>query len=72
MSETDTLTIGGSRFEIEITPVDDGGYSVTVPSLPGVQAYGDTEKSARNAIAESITAFLRKERGNTSWFRCDC
>lgn len=35
-----------------------GGYTVTVPSLPGCISEGDTFEEAKKNIAEAITAYL--------------
>jgi len=35
-----------------------GGYTVTVPSLPGCISEGDTFEEARANIVEAITAYL--------------
>lgn len=35
-----------------------GGYTVTVPSLPGCISEGDTFEKAKSNIAEAITAYL--------------
>ena len=35
-----------------------GGYTVTVPSLPGCISEGDTFEEAKGNIAEAITAYI--------------
>ena len=53
-----------------------GGYTVTVPSLPGCISEGDTFEEAKTNIAEAITAYLESlakdgeeiPQGNTNIF----
>ncbi len=46
-------------------PEEDGGYSVTVPALPGAISQGDTLEEARDNIREATLAMLesRRQRG---------
>jgi antitoxin HicB len=40
----------GSSYQIDLVPVEEGGYTVIVPALPGCVSYGETvEDAARNA-----------------------
>jgi antitoxin HicB len=46
-------------------PEEGGGYSVTVPALPGAISQGDTLEEARDNIREATLAMLesRRKRG---------
>lgn len=44
----------------------DGGYSVSVPSLPGCFSQGDTFEEALNNIKEAIELYLTDEEQNIS------
>jgi antitoxin HicB len=39
-------------------PAEEGGYVVTVPSLPGVVTEGDTLEEARSMAADAIRCYL--------------
>jgi predicted RNase H-like HicB family nuclease len=41
-----------------LEPSDDGGYTVTVPSLPGCISEGDTREDALANIREAIQLHL--------------
>jgi len=40
-------------------PAAEGGYTVTVPMLPGVITEGDTLKEARARVKEAIRGYLK-------------
>jgi len=40
-------------------PAEEGGYTVTVPALPGVITEGDTFEEARNRVKEAIRGYLK-------------
>lgn len=44
----------------------DGGYSVSVPSLPGCFSQGDNFEEAINNIREAIGLYLEEETGVSS------
>ena len=46
------------KLKIVMEPSDEGGYSVTVPSLPGCISEGDTKKEALKNIKEAILLYL--------------
>jgi len=46
------------KFKIIMEPSDEGGYSVTVPSLPGCISEGNTKKEALKNIKEAILLYL--------------
>ena len=41
----------------------DGGYSVSVPSLPGCFSQGDTFEEAMKNIQEAIALYVEGEKG---------
>ncbi|MBU0711657.1 type II toxin-antitoxin system HicB family antitoxin [bacterium] len=46
------------KLQIILEPSDEGGYTVTVPSLPGCISEGDTKEEAINNIKEAIELYL--------------
>ena len=46
------------EFEVLLTPEADGGYSVTVPALPGCTSQGETREQAIQMIREAIELYL--------------
>ena len=48
---------------------DDGGYSVTVPALPGCFSQGDSFEDAVKNIQEAIQLYLEGEREDAAWLR---
>ena len=46
------------KLKIVMEPSDEGGYSVTVPSLPGCISEGNTKKEAVKNIKEAILLYL--------------
>ena len=46
------------KLKIVMEPSPDGGYSVTVPSLPGCISEGNTKKEALKNIKEAILLYL--------------
>lgn len=52
-------------YQIVLTPEKEGGFTVTVPALPGCVSYGRTIDEARAMIADAIQGYvtsLRKHR----------
>ena len=45
-------------LRIFLTPSDEGGYTVTVPSLPGCVSEGRTKAEALKNIREAIKLYL--------------
>lgn len=41
-------------------PAEEGGYTVTVPSLPGCISEGDTFEEARDNIREAMELYLEE------------
>jgi antitoxin HicB len=46
------------EYEVVLTPEDGGGYSVSVPSLPGCVSQGETREEALAMIREAIEGYL--------------
>ena len=46
------------EYEVVLTPEADGGYSVTVPALPGCTSQGQTREEALVGIREAIEGYL--------------
>src|SRR4051812_25148342 len=57
--ETNGALRGTRRYTVLLTPeVEDGGYSVTVPALPGCHTQGDTLEEALANAREAIRLYL--------------
>jgi antitoxin HicB len=46
------------EFEVVLTPEENGGYSVSVPALPGCTSQGETREKALTLIREAIELYL--------------
>jgi predicted RNase H-like HicB family nuclease len=46
------------QLRVMLEPSEDGGYTVTVPSLPGCISEGDTREKALANIREVIQLYL--------------
>lgn len=46
------------EYEVVLTPEDGGGYSVTVPALPGCVSQGESREEALAMIREAIEGYL--------------
>ena len=46
------------EFEVVLTPEESGGYSVTVPALPGCVSQGEPREEALAMIREAIELYL--------------
>lgn len=46
-------------YTVLFEPVAEGGYTVTVPMLPGVITEGDTLEEARDRAKEAIRGYLK-------------
>ena len=46
-------------YTVLFDPAAEGGYTVTVPMLPGVITEGDTLKEARSRVKEAIRGYLK-------------
>lgn len=47
------------NYTIVLEPADEGGYTVTVPSLPAIVTEGDTYEEAVDMAIEAIGLYLR-------------
>jgi len=45
-------------FRVVFRPEPEGGYTATVPSLPGCISYGEDIKEAREMIKDAIKGYL--------------
>lgn len=46
------------RLRVILEPVEEGGYTVTVPALPGCVSEGESEDEALRNIREAISLYL--------------
>jgi predicted RNase H-like HicB family nuclease len=46
------------QLRVMLEPSEDGGYTVTVPSLPGCISEGETREDALSNIREAIQLYL--------------
>lgn len=46
------------KYDVVFEEAEEGGYTVTVPSLPGCISEGDTFEEAKKNIKEAITVYL--------------
>lgn len=46
-------------YTVELEPQKEGGYTVTVPALPGCISEGDTLEEALENIKDAIEGYLR-------------
>lgn len=46
------------NIKVILEPSEEGGYTVTAPSLPGCISEGDTRKEALKNIREAIELYL--------------
>lgn len=51
-------------FRIKLTPEVEGGYTVTVPSLPGCVTWGETIEEAKKMAVEAISLYLEDMEAN--------
>jgi len=48
----------GVHLKVVLEPSDDGGYTVTVPALPGCISEGDSKAEALRNIRQAIQLYL--------------
>lgn len=46
------------QYYVVLIPQEEGGYTVTVPALPGCISEGDTKKEALKSIKDAIGGYL--------------
>ena len=49
-------------YRIILRPEPEGGYTVTVPALPGCVTYGSTLEEANAMAADAVRAYLESMR----------
>ncbi len=65
MAQHEKIATREYTYTIVLTPdEDEGGYVVTVPSLPGCVTDGDTLEEAREHAADAIEGYLEALRQN--------
>ncbi|MBD3343727.1 MAG: type II toxin-antitoxin system HicB family antitoxin [Chitinivibrionales bacterium] len=47
------------RLEIVLEPQEEGGYTVTVPALPGCVSEGESKKEALENSKDAIKGYLK-------------
>ena len=52
--QPDEVVADSRAFEVVLTPEEEGGYSVSVPGLPGCFSQGETREEALAMIREAI------------------
>ena len=50
------------NYRIILRPEPEGGFTVTVPALPGCVTYGETLEEAKNMANDAIQAYLESQR----------
>jgi len=53
------------RLHVLLEPSEDGGYTVTVPSLPGCISEGETREDALANIRDAIQLYLEPVEDET-------
>ena len=46
------------KFQVVITPAEDGGFNVSVPALDGCHTHGKTQKEALGNVKKAIVRYL--------------
>jgi len=55
------------KFRVVLEPSEEGGYTATVPSLPGCVSEGNTREEALKNIREAIELYLEPVEDDTSF-----
>ena len=64
MAEIEASREPATRYAVVLTPdMESGGYTVTVPSLPGVISHGETVDEALTLVRDAIACFLELPDG---------
>lgn len=64
MAEVAVSKEASTRYAVMLTPdIESGGYTVTVPSLPGVFTHGETVEEALAMARDAIACFLELPMG---------
>ena len=56
------------QYTAVFEPAEEGGYTVTVPALPGLVTEGDTFEEARSMVEEAIRGMLPKTKLGRAMF----
>ena len=56
-----TITHRAKWYEVVLAKEEDGGYSASVPAVPGAYSDGDTEEEALENISDAITMLEESE-----------
>lgn len=61
------------KYPVIVYPEESGGYSVTVPTLPGCHSQGETLEEALANLREAVELYLEvlSEDGLEGTTRCD-
>ncbi len=46
-------------YNVELKPQEEGGYTVTVPALPGCISEGDTMEEALENIKDAVEGYIK-------------
>jgi len=57
-----TFQVIRSGIVFELQPEPEGGYTITVPSLPGCISYGETFEKAIDMVKDAIDGWLNVAR----------
>ena len=57
------------KFNAVFLEEEDGGYSVSVPALPGCYSQGDTFEEGVANIKEAMELYLEEEPGDKDWLK---
>jgi len=52
------MTMKSHEFEVVLQPEAEGGFSVSVPALPGCNTQGETREEALAMVREAIEAYI--------------
>src|SRR5258707_13339161 len=58
MNRRESVAAQSYRSTVLFEPAEEGGYTVTCPSLPGLVTEGDTLEEARAMVADAIRGYL--------------
>ncbi len=56
MNETRLVKV--LKYTVVLEPAEDGGYVVSVPSLPGCMSQGETVEEALRMIKDAISGYI--------------
>jgi predicted RNase H-like HicB family nuclease len=67
--QPDEVVADSRAFEVVLTPEEEGGYSVSVPGLPGRFSQGETCEEALAMIREAIELYIESLDAHATRFR---